>query len=152
MRRRKLHVALAVAGLAVAASAGALELWLRSDKVNQDNFLSICHGGMTPAEVEALLGPSDATGLSRSFDRNINKYLTANESGNPDLDEGVSTYWNPNDWQKPKQDDLAVAKFWHGRQGVIAVEFCKGRSTFMYWWERPSIFRSALNKVRSWLP
>jgi hypothetical protein len=54
MRRRTLLVALA--GLAVLLSVGAVLVWPPADRITEANFLRIKEG-MTRAEVEAILGP-----------------------------------------------------------------------------------------------
>jgi hypothetical protein len=54
MRRRTLLVVLAA--LAVLVAAGVVVLWPRADRITEENCGRI-HEGMTPTEVEAILGP-----------------------------------------------------------------------------------------------
>jgi hypothetical protein len=54
MRRRTLLVV--VAGLAVVVTAVVVVLWPREDRITEENCFRI-HTGMTPTEVEAILGP-----------------------------------------------------------------------------------------------
>jgi hypothetical protein len=54
--RRMRKLLLALAGLAVVVGAGAVVLWPREDRITEENCFRI-HRGMTPTEVEAILGP-----------------------------------------------------------------------------------------------
>jgi hypothetical protein len=53
MRRRKL---IALAGLAVLVSVGAFVPWPQEDRITREGYDKVRHG-MSPAEVEAVLGP-----------------------------------------------------------------------------------------------
>jgi hypothetical protein len=70
MRKCKLLVVLA--GLAVVVAVGVVVLWPRADRVTRENFDCI-RKGMTPQEVEGLLGPPGdySTGPTTTSDASI---------------------------------------------------------------------------------
>jgi hypothetical protein len=119
MRRRTLLVALA--GLAVVVAVGVAGLWPRADRVTRANYDRI-QFGMTPAEVEAILGPPGdcRTGLGETGYGEGENGSTVNMVWRPD----PATAWPPlPNWTRvPGQSpDLGRWASWMNDSFVIAA-------------------------------
>ncbi len=98
MRLRWLVIALALAGVTLAAFA----LRQQSDRVTRENYDGI-HADMTPADVEAILGPPG-------------DYTTG--PNEPDHDRSVKAWLQPT---RDPADPVNFAEWWHVDSATVLV-------------------------------